>query len=145
MDDFWRKGFLMVGKILLVAAVCCAPSVFYLVYILGKYLNRWLNRHWPALSVEDITQLILVMVSIICFGLSLFLVVLNFVTPIPYYHRGKSLIIALLFLLMGILCIQVFQFVRWQSHQKRPQSGPVARRPVQKSVVRGFVTTNQKG
>jgi len=135
----------MESKILLVAAICCAPSIFYLVYILGKYLNRWLNRHWPALSVEDVTQLVLVMVSIICFGLSLCLVVLNFVTPIPYFHRGKSLIIALLFLLMGILCIQVFQFVRWQSRQKRPPVRPAGRRPVQNPAVRGFVATNQKG
>jgi len=115
----------MESKILLVAAICCAPSIFYLVYILGKYLNRWLNRHWPALSVEDVTQLVLVMVSIICFGLSLCLVVLNFVTPIPYF--------------------QVFQFVRWQSRQKRPPVRPAGRRPVQNPAVRGFVATNQKG
>ena len=136
----------MEHKILLFAAVCCAPSIFYLVYILGKNLRRWLHRHLPTLATEDVTQLILVMASMICFGLSLFLVVLNFVTPIPYYHREKSLIIALLFLLMGILCIQVLQFVRWQSHQRRPLAKPKRSRPAaQKRVARGYmVSSNQK-
>jgi hypothetical protein len=146
MDDLKRKGFLMEHKILLLAAVCCAPSVFYLLYILCKFLHLRLRRHFPILSTEDATQLILVVVSVICFGLSLLLVVLNLVTPIPYYHREKSLIIALLFLLMGILCIQVLQFVRWQRHQK----GQLRRRPApgrtvaRKRVVRGYKVSNQK-
>ena len=137
----------MEHKILLMAAVCCAPSVFYLLFILCKYLHRWLRRHFPIMSAEDATQLILVVAAVLCFGLCLLLVVMNLVSQIPYYHREKSLIIALLFLLMGILCIQVLQFVRWQNHQKgrlrrRPATG---RRTVnQKRVVRGYMVSNQK-
>ncbi len=132
-------------KILLLAAVCCTPSIFYLAFILGRKLHRWVRRNSTTLSIEDITQLILVMVSIICFGLSLLLVVLNFMTPLPFFHREKSLIIALLFLLMGILCVQVFQFVRWQSRQRSAPGKPRRSPPVaQKRVIRGYVVSNQK-
>ena len=98
----------------------------------------------PSLAGEDVSQLILVMISIACFGMSLFLVVLNFVTAIPYFQREKSLIIALLFLLMGVLCIQVLQFIRWQRHDGRPltKKPPVKPAP-QKRVFQGYVTSDQ--
>lgn len=135
----------MEHKILLLAAVCCAPSILYLGFILCKSLQKWIRRHLPALSTEDVSQFVLVMVSVICFGLSLFLVVLNFVSPLPYYHREKSLIIALLFLLMGVLCLQVLQFVRWQSHHRRVSGKPRQSSPTaQKRAVRGYVVSNQK-
>ncbi|MEA2063781.1 MAG: hypothetical protein U9P14_08805, partial [Gemmatimonadota bacterium] len=100
----------MESKILYLAALCCLPTFFYLLFMLGKSIPGWIRRCIPGLKPEDIAQLALVMISVFCFGMSLFLVALLFMSQIPYYHREKSLVIALLFLLMGIICVQVFQF-----------------------------------
>jgi len=104
---------------LIIAALAgCLPSVIYLAFHIINKIRRRIRRASPC---EGLTEVILVAVAIFCFGWSLFLLLWNLATPPPYYHLEKSLIIAFLFLLMGILCLQVLQFIRWQNRQQRPK------------------------
>lgn len=102
-------------------------------------------RH--GLPCEGATQVILVTVATFCFGWSLFLLIWSFALPPPYYHLEKSLIIAFLFLLMGILCLQVLQFIRWQNSQQRPKIRLSAKSPGrsnQKRIARPYVVSDSK-
>ena len=107
----------METMLIIAALVGCLPSVIYLAFHIFNGIRRRMRQ---VLPYQGATQLILVAVAIFCFGWSLFLLFWNLATPPPYYHLEKSLIIALLFLLMGILCLQVLQFIRWQNRQQRP-------------------------
>lgn len=107
----------METALIIAALVGCLPSVIYLAFHVFNRI-RWRMRR--VLPYEGATQMILVAVAIFCFGCSLFLLFWNLAAPPPYYHLEKSLIIAFLFLLMGIFCLQVLQFIRWQNRQQGP-------------------------
>ncbi len=107
----------METTLIIAALVGCLPSVIYLAFHIINGIRRRMRQ---VLPYQGAVQLILVAVAIFCFGWSLFLLFWNLATPPPYYHLEKSLVIALLFLLMGILCFQVLQFIRWQNRQQRP-------------------------
>ena len=130
---------------LIIAALAgCLPSVIYLAF---RIINKIRRRMRHGLPCEGATQVILVAVATFCFGWSLFLLLWNLATPPPYYHLEKSLIIALLFLLMGILCLQVLQFIRWQNRQQRPKIRLSANSPGRsnpKRVARPYVVSDSK-
>ena len=107
----------MESMLIILALAGCLPSIVYLAYLIIKRIGRRIRHVFPS---EGLTQVVLVAVSMFCFGSFLFLVFWNFATPPPYYYLEKSLVIALLFLLMGILCLQVLQFIRLQDRQRKP-------------------------
>ena len=134
----------MESMLIIAALAGCLPSVIYLAFHIFTRIRR---RMRLALPCEGATQVILVAVAIFCFGWSLFLILWNFAAPPPYYHLEKALIIALLFLLMGILCLQVLQFIRWQNRQQQPRIRVSAVRSGRKSrnrIARPYVVTNSK-
>ena len=107
------------GTMLLVLVLAgCLPSAAYLCFLaLGKLKVR-LGRLVPG---EGLTQLVLAAIAVFCFSAGLILVVLPFTSQIPYYKQEKGLIVALLFMLMGVLAIQVMQFIRTQVRVHRPR------------------------
>lgn len=131
--------------VLIIAALAgCLPSLIYLAFLI---FNRIVRRMRQVSPFQGATEVLLVAVAIFCFGCSLFLLLWNFATPPPYYHLEKSLIIALLFLLMGILCLQVLQFIRLQNRQQRPTIRVSTRRTGrsnQKRIARPYVASNSK-
>jgi len=133
----------METKLLIAALVGCVPTIFYLLVIGFKKIQLKLRRIFPH---EGITQVILVAISLLCFSTCLFLVIWNFFTPIPYYHRERLIVIAILFLLMGIFCLQVLQFVRLQSSQQRQgiRFSSNLRRNNPKRVARDYAASNSK-
>jgi hypothetical protein len=127
------------NKLLLIVLCSCLPSVCYLIFTLGQKALGRLRRRLGLFNPEGATQATLIALSVFCFGAGLFLVAWNLTTPIPYSQREKSLVIALLFLLLGVLCLQVLNFIRWQTRPQRP----AVRRPVEKKVpVRGALARN---
>ncbi|RLB04670.1 MAG: hypothetical protein DRG59_09975 [Deltaproteobacteria bacterium] len=139
---FLRKGFLM--DLLLIAALAgCVPSLFY-AFVLGY--RKFRVRIRSALPDDGLTQIVLFAVAFFCFGSCLFLLFWSFTTQLPYFHREKALIIALLFLLMGILCVQVMQFIRLQNGNQRPSArvSNQIRRNQAKRVIRPYIISNSK-
>jgi hypothetical protein len=107
------------GNMLLVLVVVgCLPSLAYLCYLVFQRLKVRLGRLVPG---EGLTQLVLAAIAVFCFGTGLVLVVLPFTSHIPYYKQEKGMIVALLFLLMGILAFQVMQFIRTQIRSYGPR------------------------
>ncbi len=107
------------GNMLLVLVVAgCLPSLAYLCYRVFQRLKVRLGRLVPG---EELTQLVLAAIAVFCFGTGLVLMVLPFTSHIPYYKQEKGLIVALLFLLMGILAFQVMQYIRTQVRSSSPR------------------------
>jgi len=131
------------NKLLAVALIGCVPSIFYLIFVSLKGILRLVRRYFPY---EGATQFALVFISLLCFGFSLFLVVWNFITPIPYYHREKFLMLALLSLLLGVFCLQVLQFIRLEIRQQHPRQNVSSERvrENQRRSVRTYVVSNSK-
>ena len=107
----------MDSKLIIILALCCLPSILYGTYAVLKAIFKWIGGKAGTLSAENIGQLMLVMIAIFCFGLSAYLLLVNIGSDIPNYYREKTLVISLLFLLMGVLCIQVLQFIRIQDRK----------------------------
>ncbi|MFH1070373.1 MAG: hypothetical protein V1794_12210 [Candidatus Glassbacteria bacterium] len=133
----------MESVFLLLAAVGCLPSLFYVAYLVLKRMKRRLRGWLPG---DGLTQVLLVAVSVFCFSSCLLMVVWNFATPVPYFHLEKALIIALLFLLMGILCLQVLQFIRLQNRPYRSAMNIPRRTSAGNSrkVARPYAVSNSK-
>lgn len=107
----------MDSKLIIILAICCLPSILYGAYAVLKAIFKWIGGKAGTLSVENVGQLMLVMIAVFCFGLSAYLLLVNIGSNIPNYYREKTLVISLLFLLMGVLCIQVLQFIRIQDRK----------------------------
>jgi len=133
----------MESVFLLLAAVGCLPSLFYVAYLVLKRMKRRLRGWLPG---DGLTQVLLVAVSVFCFSSCLLMVVWNFATPVPYFHLEKALIIALLFLLMGILCLQVLQFIRLQNRPYRSVMNIPRRTSAGNSrkIARPYAVSNSK-
>lgn len=133
----------MENVLILLAAVGCLPSLLYVGYLILRRLKKRLRGWLPG---DGLTQVVLVAVSVFCFSSCLLLVVWNFATPVPYFHLEKALIIALLFLLMGILCLQVLQFIRLQNRTYRPELNLLGRASTGKNrkVVQPYVVSDSK-
>lgn len=100
------------GTMLVVLVVAgCLPSVAYLCFRAFRRLKVRLGHLLPG---EGLVQITLATIAAFCFSTGLILVVLPFVGQLPYYKQEKDLIVALLFLLMGVLALQVMQFIRTQ-------------------------------
>jgi hypothetical protein len=105
------------GTMLLVLVLAgCLPSAAYLCFLAIGKLKARLGRLVPG---EGLTQMVLAAIAAFCFCTGLILVVLPFTSHIPYYKQEKGLIVALLFMLMGVLALQVMQFIRIQTRAYR--------------------------
>ncbi len=107
------------GNMLLVLVLAgCLPSLAYLCYHVFQKLKVCLGHLVPG---EGLAQLVLAAIAVFCFSTGLILAVLPFTSHVPYYKQEKGLIVALLFLLMGILAFQVMQFIRTQIRTNGPR------------------------
>lgn len=105
------------GSMLLVLVLAgCLPSVAYLCYLAACKLKARLGHLVPG---EGLTQMVLAAIAAFCFCTGLILAVWPFTSQIPYYKQEKGLIVALLFILMGVLALQVMQFIRTQTRVYR--------------------------
>jgi hypothetical protein len=136
------------GNMLLVLVVAgCLPSLAYLCYHVFQKFKVRLGCFVPG---EGLTQLVLATIAIFCFGTGLVLVVLPFTSHIPYYKQEKGMIVALLFLLMGILAFQVMQFIRTQVRPSDPRRdnhyGGRRRSPgrAKRTVTGSYAVSNSK-
>jgi hypothetical protein len=107
------------GTMLLVLVLAgCLPSAAYLCFLALGRLKARLGRLVPG---EGLTQLVLAAVAVFCFSTGLLLGVLPFTSQFPYYKQEKGMIVALLFFLMGVLALQVMQFIRTQIRVRQPR------------------------
>jgi hypothetical protein len=104
--------------LILLVVAGCLPSIAYLCYHVGRKLKVRLGRMKPG---EGLVQVVLGSIAVFCFITGLLLVVLPFTGHIPYYRQERGLIVALLFLLMGVLAVQVMQFIRVQAKTITPR------------------------
>ncbi len=137
------------GSMLLVLVLAgCLPSFAYLCYHVFQRLKVRLGRITPG---EGLTQLVLAMIAVFCFSTGLILVALPFTSHVPYYKQEKGLIVALLFLLMGILAFQVMQFIRTQVRMRSPRQanryGDSRRHAgrAKRTAARPYAVSNSRG
>ncbi|MBW7996772.1 MAG: hypothetical protein FVQ81_09450 [Candidatus Glassbacteria bacterium] len=139
-----RKGILMGTMLLMLVVAGCLPSIAYLCF---QALRRFKVRLGHVLPGEGLTQMALATIAAFCFGTGLILVILPFIGQIPYYKQEKGLIVALLFLLMGVLALQVMQFIRTQVRALHPRPDrsprPGSRRPQRRkrTVARSYAVS----
>ena len=135
------------GTMLLVLVLAgCLPSVAYLCYLVAGKLKARLGHLKPG---EGFTQMVLAAIAAFCFCTGLILAVLPFTSQIPYYKQEKGLIVALLFFLMGIMALQVMQFIRTQTRVRSHRYAEVGdtRRPQKNSsrrAARTYAVSNSK-
>ena len=125
------------GTMLLVLVLAgCLPSAAYLCFLALRKLKVRLGHLMPG---EGLTQMVLAAIAAFCFSTGLILVVLPFTSQIPYYKQEKGLIVALLFMLMGVLALQVMQFIRVQARARAPHRekgrATVRRQPRRRSRI----------
>lgn len=96
--------------------ICCLPTVCYLSFLGLRQLKRRLSGLFRQ---EGLSQVLLLAAALLSFGLCLVLVCWSFLSPVPYAHREKSLVLAFLALLSGLFCLQVLQFIRLQEQPRR--------------------------
>ncbi len=118
----------MGSKLLLVVGLSCLPSLLYLVYLLCRRGSRHLRNSVSRIGADSVVQIFLAALSIFCFILSAVFTGWFIFSDAPYYHMQKTIVLAVLFLLMGVFCVQVLQFVRMQEPPQRKESRPSAGR-----------------
>ncbi|MCE5273126.1 hypothetical protein LLH00_17755 [bacterium] len=139
----------MGNKLLLVIGMSCLPSLFYLFYVLFRRGRRHLSKSALRIGHDSIVQILLAALAIFCFLLSATFAGWLLFSHVPYYHLQKALVLSVLFLLLGVFCIQVLQFIRLQGRPSQPKSRPEPRartnpaaRPVQNGA---WLTSGQRG
>lgn len=118
----------MGNKLLLVVGLSCLPSILYLVFVLCRRGSRHLRKSVSRIGADSIVQIFLAALAIFCFILSAVFTGWFIFSDVPYYHMQKTMVLAVLFLLMGVFCVQVLQFIRMQETPQRRVSRPAADR-----------------
>lgn len=107
----------MEHKLWLVIGLSCLPTLCYLVCIVGRLGMRRFRGKLTRLGADGAIQVVLVAVAVFCFVCAVFTAGWVTLSGDPYYHLQRMLVLALLFLLMGVFCVQLLQFVRMQDRR----------------------------